>query len=367
MKKILVIDDAEFILESTSTLLSFEGYEVFTAEDGKTGIEIAKKELPDLILCDISMPGYDGYQVLEEIRLIPGTQSTPFIFLTAFSEKANMRAGMEKGADDYIVKPYTRNELIAAINAQWLKKSTIEGEVREKVAEVGRNVTYALPHEFRTALNEVIGSAKYLRTSADVIEPDEIAELSGDIITSAQRLLKITENFLVYVSVENIEANPQKRAELLKGRTHEPAATISDFAAVVAHRYDRYDDLQVGDFIEGISLHISTENFHKVFDELLDNAFRFSEKGTPIKLTCSKEDDKICFRIVDHGRGMTQDQINSIAALAQFQRMEYEQQGIGLGLVLAKKIVELHDGIFDIQSVEGEGTQVYVHLKYEKY
>ncbi|HOM04911.1 MAG TPA: response regulator, partial [Candidatus Kapabacteria bacterium] len=110
MQKILIIDDAEFILESTSTLLRFEGYEVYTASDGKTGIQTALEVKPDLILCDISMPGIDGFQVLSKIRETPEIATVPFIFLTAFTEKQNMRLGMEKGADDYLVKPYTRDE-----------------------------------------------------------------------------------------------------------------------------------------------------------------------------------------------------------------------------------------------------------------
>lgn len=121
MKKILVIDDAEFILESTSTLLSFEGYEVITASDGEEGVAAALDKRPDLILCDIQMPRLDGYGVIEKIRSTDHTQSIPFIFLTAYTEKQNMRMGMEKGADDFLVKPFTRDELLAAIDSQWKK------------------------------------------------------------------------------------------------------------------------------------------------------------------------------------------------------------------------------------------------------
>ena len=100
-------------------------------------------------------------------------------------------------------KPAGRDELIAAIDAQWNKHSLIEKKVHEKVEEVGRNVTYALPHEFRSVLNEVIGSAKYLNNASEVVESDEIKELSDDIIFSANRLMKITENFLTYVRIES--------------------------------------------------------------------------------------------------------------------------------------------------------------------
>jgi DNA-binding response OmpR family regulator/anti-sigma regulatory factor (Ser/Thr protein kinase) len=366
MKKVLVIDDAEFILESTSTLLKFEGYEVFTAADGVTGVETALRQQPDLILCDISMPGMDGYGVLEKIRSNAETATTPFIFLTAFTEKSNMRAGMEKGADDFIVKPYTRDELIAAIDAQWKKHSYYERQVQEKVEEVGRNVTYALPHEFRTVLNQVVGSAKYLKNNPDDVAADEIRELSDDIISSSQRLLKITENFLIYVSIESFASNPEKRKQLRSYRTDEPGAMITDIASLVAQRYERTEDLITKGEIESIAVEISTESFHKIIDELLDNAFKFSDEGTPIILKLWLENDFLFIELIDEGRGMSKEQIASVGAYIQFERSIYEQQGVGLGLVIAKRLVELHDGIFEIESEEGKGTRVCFSLPFSE-
>lgn len=358
MQKILIIDDAEFILESTSTLLRFEGYEVYTASDGKTGIQTALEVKPDLILCDISMPGIDGFQVLSKIRETPEIATVPFIFLTAFTEKQNMRLGMEKGADDYLVKPYTRDELISALEAQWKKFKNIERQVQEKIEEVGRNLNYALPHEFRTVLNQVIGSAKYLTTNAGDIEKDEIIELGNDIIHSAQRLMKITENFLVFIRIESFASNPEKRRRLREARTDEPAAMLVDIASLLAAKYDRYDDIDVEGIAENIYIEIATDSFHKIIDELIDNAFKFSEKGKKIKITITANDDKFYASITDQGRGMTQEQIDNIGAYRQFERQIYEQQGVGLGLIIAKRLVELHDGEFSITSEVGVGTNV---------
>lgn len=362
MKKILVIDDAEFILESTSTLLKFEGYEVHTASDGLSGIESAGELKPDLILCDISMPGCDGYEVLTQIRTIPEISTTPFIFLTAFTEKQNMRAGMEKGADDYLVKPYTRDELIAAIEAQWKKHQNIERVVQEKIEEVGRNVNYALPHEFRTVLNQVIGSAKYLNHNAKDVEPDEITELSQDIIVSTQRLMRITENFLIYIRIESFATNPEKRRQLRQAKTDEPGAMLADIAFMVAQKYERSSDLDIQENVEDISIEISTESFHKIIDELLDNAFKFSESAKKVIIKSWLDNGRLFVSFEDFGRGMSEEQINNVGAYKQFERQIYEQQGVGLGLVIAKRLVELHDGSFEIISKEGEGTKVIISL-----
>ncbi len=362
MKKILVIDDAEFILESASTLLEFEGYEVYTSSDGEEGIKLAGEIKPDLILCDISMPKMDGYTVLEGIRKNEKLSTSPFIFLTAFSEKVNMRKGMEKGADDYIVKPYTRDELIAAIDAQWKKNSLIDRQVQKKVDQVGKNVTYALPHEFRTSLNEIIGSARYLNSSSEDIQQEEIKEISQDIVISANRLLKITENFLIYVSVESFSIDPQKKKQLRNFVTEEPIAILYDLASSVASRSERFEDLEVviNEDLDQVPIEIASESFNKVAEEIIENAFKFSEAGTKVRITYKLKNDFLYISVEDSGRGMKSNQIESIGALAQFERKMYEQQGVGMGLIIAKRLVEVHDGKIKIESQVEKGTTVTI-------
>lgn len=370
MKKILVIDDAEFILESTSTLLSFEGYEVVTASDGVEGVAAAKEHLPDLILCDISMPNLDGYGVIDILRKNKETSATPFIFLTAFAEKQNMRMGMELGADDFLIKPYTRDELLAAIDSQWKKNQIVQDKIQSKVDELGKNLNYALPHEFRTVINQVKGSAKLLENSNSSFTTEEVSELTSDIISSCDRLLKITENFLLYVRIESYASNPKLQERLRLQETHEPAALMFDMVSIIGMRFNRFDDVNIGDAPDSILLEMSSESFHKVVDELLDNAFKFSQQGTEITIKMWLNDKEIphsfCISIEDKGRGMSQEQINNIGAYTQFERTMYEQQGVGLGLVIAKRMVELHDGTFNIESVEGKFTKITFCIPYRK-
>ena len=124
MKRILVIEDNADIRENTAEILELAGYHVFTAENGKVGVHIALKELPDLVVCDIMMPELDGYGVLHMMRKNPDTKNIPLIFLTAKTERSDFRKGMEMGADDYITKPYEEIELLNAIEVR-LKKSEV--------------------------------------------------------------------------------------------------------------------------------------------------------------------------------------------------------------------------------------------------
>jgi CRP-like cAMP-binding protein/ActR/RegA family two-component response regulator len=124
MKSILVVDDNLDIRENTAEILDMAGYKTFTAENGKKGVEIAMKEKPDLIVCDIMMPELDGYGVLHLLKKNPEMMRIPFIFLTAKTERTDFRKGMEMGADDYITKPFEEIELLNAIEAR-LKKAEV--------------------------------------------------------------------------------------------------------------------------------------------------------------------------------------------------------------------------------------------------
>lgn len=124
MKTILVIEDNEDIRDNVTEILTLSDYNVISAANGKEGIETAQKHKPDLIICDIMMPGVDGYGVLHVLHKDPQTQNIPFIFLTSKSERSDFRAAMEMGADDYITKPFAGNELLNAIESR-MKKSDI--------------------------------------------------------------------------------------------------------------------------------------------------------------------------------------------------------------------------------------------------
>jgi DNA-binding response OmpR family regulator len=134
MRKILLIEDDVVLRENTSELLELSNYEVVNAPNGKIGVEVAKDTLPDIIVCDIMMPELDGYGVLEALTKNESTQHIPFIFLSAKTERKDVRRGMDLGADDYITKPFSEDELISAIESR-LAKASILKDLREKKEE----------------------------------------------------------------------------------------------------------------------------------------------------------------------------------------------------------------------------------------
>jgi len=145
VKKILVIDDHEPMRRNVLMILEMEGFKPLSADNGRKGLELARREKPDLILCDITMPEMDGYGVLQELRHDRETATIPFIFLTARGEKLDVRVGMNYGADDYLTKPVGHEELLAAIAARLERKHTFDEHTQEQLASVQFTPDFSSP------------------------------------------------------------------------------------------------------------------------------------------------------------------------------------------------------------------------------
>jgi CheY-like chemotaxis protein/CRP-like cAMP-binding protein len=142
MKKILVIEDNKNILENIAEILELSNYNVITALDGKSGIEQALKDKPDLILCDIMMPELDGYGVLHIVQQNPDLEQIPFIFLTARTEQTEIRRGMSMGADDYVTKPFEPTDLLKTIEKRLKKAELIRKKISQGIEGVNEMISF---------------------------------------------------------------------------------------------------------------------------------------------------------------------------------------------------------------------------------
>ena len=152
MTTILIIEDVEALREEIMESLSYEGFDVMGAENGVVGVQIAKTYLPDLIICDIAMPELDGYGTLVALRQEAKTSMIPFIFLTAMTEKADMRQAMQLGADDYLTKPFTSSELLKAIASRLQKYNSVKKHYYDEIKAVGAKYEYLSHHDELTKL-----------------------------------------------------------------------------------------------------------------------------------------------------------------------------------------------------------------------
>lgn len=360
MTKILVIEDENNIREILIEILNAEDFDTTGAENGRIGVELAQEIIPDLIICDVMMPELDGYGVIASLRKSPATETIPFIFLTAKSSKHDLRQGMELGADDYLTKPFTREELLATISTRLQKKMATEQRFQAKLNNLRSSINQSLPHELRTPLNGILVSADLILDKRNLLDPSEIREMVGYIKTSGQRLYRLIQNYLLYAEMNLVALDPD-RIELMRNhQTFSAKAVINYQGMEQAKKVDRENDLHLE--IEDATIVMSESRFAKVVEELIDNALKFSAPGTPIEAIGTTSDGMFTLRITDRGRGMTLAQISSLGAYTQFERKLYEQQGCGLGLAIAKSLAELHGGELTIKSIPGETTTVKVVL-----
>lgn len=361
MTKILVIEDEAPIRENILELLDAEGFDTIEAEDGRIGLQLALAQMPDLIVCDGLMPYLDGYSVLTALRSDPLTATIPFIFLTAKAARTDMRQGMELGADDYLTKPFTADELLGAIAARLEKHAAFEREQMRKLDDLRSNITLSLPHELHTPLNGILTCSQMLIDEADSLDTQEILEMAGDIRTSAERLYRLVQNFLLYAQLELI-GNDSEQIEALRqnSRTNFAKAAIADAAIKKAQQSCREFDLQLD--LTDAAVSISEIKLRKIVEELMDNACKFSIPKSSIRVASTCENNTYVVSVTDNGQGMTVGQIAAIGAYMRFERKLSSQQGSGLGLLIVKRLAELHAGQLSIDSIPGKQTTVRVIL-----
>ncbi len=364
MPQILVIEDDSDLQQLVEEILAVAGFEVITANNGLTGVELATKHKPDLIISDIKMPGLNGYEALERIRQDQELADIPFIFLTSLADLKSQRLGMNQGADDFLPKPFTQAELLGAIDARLQKRILIErrsqAKTEAKLNALRQNIALSLPHEMRTPLVGIMGLADLLAEYYLTIQPEEVLEYAQDIRASADRLHSLIQNYLTYA---DFELNKEViKAEVQSGEISIfQQAMVNDIVQHLAKKYGRIADLSFGEMVVA-NLAIKEVRLFKILTELIDNAFKFSPKGSPVIISSFLESQQIMIQISDSGRGFSVDEINNVGAYTQFNRKLYEQQGGGLGLALAKHLIELFKGSMKINSELNNYTQVRVRL-----
>jgi two-component system, sensor histidine kinase and response regulator len=359
--KILVIEDAEPLRNDIMEMLSFEGFEVRGAENGISGVDVARDYRPDLIICDIMMPELDGWGVLDMLRQDDQMGNTPFIFLTARTDRTEVRMGMGKGADDYLTKPFVAAELLSTIHARLKNVQRHKEQIEKEVDKVTQNIITHLPHELRTPLNTIIGFSDLLIAESERIDGSQIIEWAQHINLAGQRLFRLVENYLTYVRAEVARHNPIELATIEQNRLQIPSAIIQFQATHKAQQAERELDLEM-ELCDDVEICMSDQDLSKIVQELVDNALKFSIEGQPVGVRSYLTDTHYVLEISDQGRGMTAEQIDSVGAYVQFERYFYEHQGNGLGLVIAKRLTGLYNGEFKIESSVGKGTTVTAML-----
>ncbi len=360
MKKILLIEDNPNVLQNTSRMLQAEGYMVITANNGRQGLDMAQQHIPSLIICDIMMPEIDGYGVISALRNNPATTAIPFIFLSAKSDKTDFRQGMELGSDDYLTKPFTRDELLGAINAQFKKQEIINSYYKQELDNLRGNISKSLPHQLLFPAIEVMGLADILVKNYHAMEAHEVPDIGKRIRKAGRNMHEMVKKFLLYAELESTENNTEWMSQIRNSKTTFVDIEISSCARKIAEHYNRASDLVVE--IKDETIQISDSYLNVIAKEIIDNGFKFSPEGTTVSVSGSSNQTEYCLCVTDRGQGIEPEQIASFGAYMKFEKKLYIQQGTGLGLAIATRLIELHGGRLEIESIPYELTHVKVFL-----
>jgi signal transduction histidine kinase len=360
MKRILVLEDDEMFRRVICDTLRKEGYQVYESGDGAAGLELAREQLPDLILADILMPGLNGTEVLTALRADQHTAVIPFILMTSETDKVSMRVGMGLGADDYLAKPFSPRVLLEAVKTRLKRHEQMQERAEEKMETLRASLSTTLPHELLTPLAGILGYAEMIRLDFDTLRPGDIMEMTWGIEKCAQRLQRLIQNYLLYADMELLRKQPEQLRSSPRDQVTHSRKIVWKVARCCALRHSRQDDLEA-DISDG-PVPMGENYLTKLVEELVDNACLYSSAKTPIKIAATHTGAEFLLRVSDQGRGMTPQQIKEIGAFKQFDRRKYEQQGMGLGLFLCKRLAELYDGAFQIHSEPGKGTTAEIRL-----
>jgi len=360
-KKILIIEDTTEVRENIAEILETEGFDAIKAENGDIGIALAAKTQPDLILCDIMMPGKDGYEVLEEMRRIVSTSTTPFIFLTAKNTREDLRRGMSLGADDYISKPFTIDELLSSVNTRLRKAEEFRSQSEQKLNELTRNMGIPIATVINEPLKAVIGFSHMVMTEYPNMEKPEIAELMSLVYKAGMKLNKIVRKTMLFYQLEALAYRHEEIEKLKTKGCHNPRETLTIAANTVATACNRSEDLYIlADTIANLT--IPCEHLTNIVEELIENSLLYSPRRSHVKLSAGLDKNTFLITISDEGIGMTQEQIGSIGAFTRFNIDYNKQDGVGLGLTLVQKILKIYGGEIQINSNPGIGSTIKILL-----
>jgi signal transduction histidine kinase len=360
MPKILVIEDEQTLRFNILTLLDAEGFHAIGAENGEIGFQLAQEHIPDLVICDVMMPEMDGFTVLETLRKRFSSHMMPFIFLTAKTNKSDFRQGMEMGADDYITKPFTRDELLGAIKTQLAKHSDIQ-KLREKIQELEASnllkddFLNTVTHELRNPLTNILMVVEILKLGSDPSKHQSYLDL---LHGECSREVELINDLL---DLQRIESGFNQAVLEVIDPKHWIPAIAEPF---LARAQSRQQTFQITIAANLPILLTDTRALQRILAELLNNACKYTPPDGLIALDvyCNTASSA---HALDEQTGITiivgnKAEIPDAALPYVFDRFyrvpgsdRWHQGGTGLGLTLVKKNVEKLNGQIAVSSHQG--------------
>lgn len=367
MAKILVLEDDDHIRSEIVDWLMFSDYEVISADNGKDGLRLAETESPDLIVSDIAMPGMSGHEVLLEIRSNPQLSTIPFIFVTASAERSSVRRGMDMGADDYITKPFTYDELINAVKSRLEKVDHLHDKVDSKVQYLESalqdereqrllksRIVAMFSHDFRNPIAVIVSSANLMIDYNDRLSEENKMKKMKGIISASYKLNQMLDEMLMVAEMESdsFKANP------VEVDISEAVDSILDEFRIIHDATHKI--LFSSDYHS--TIHVDIKLLRQIMSNLISNAAKYSREGGTIEVSIKEGEGYVAVKVKDNGIGIPPEDIPRLFEPFKRATNADKHKGTGLGLAIVKQAIDLCNAKISVQSEVNNGSLFTVKL-----
>ncbi|MDZ4874956.1 MAG: Sensor histidine kinase RcsC [Chroococcidiopsis cubana SAG 39.79] len=343
--QILLVDDNADMRDYLKRLLS-QRWQVETAANGAIALNLIQQQLPDLVLTDVMMPEMDGFALLEALRADPVTKSIPIILLSARAGEEATIEGLEAGADDYLIKPFSARELVARVETQ-LQMSRLRQE--QSANRLKNEFLMTVTHELQAPLAAILGWARLLQTKP--FDQTKIARALATIERNATIEAKLVKDLLDVSSILSGKLRLKPQLVDLVSLVQNVVTTFREAAGAKT--------IQLGETRSNVTLGnvlADGDRLRQVIANLLDNAIKFTPKGGQVDIRLEHLNSVAQITVTDTGIGIAPEFLPQV--FDRFSQAEVPSRhspgGVGIGLAIARHLVELHHGTIEAAS-EGEG------------
>jgi signal transduction histidine kinase len=346
---ILIVDDVAQNIEIAKTILEMDGYTVDTAQEGDRALEKVRTGGVDLILLDIMMPEFDGFQVAEELQKDEGTADIPIIFLTARNDTESITRGFRIGAVDYITKPFKGDELKMRVRTH-LKLRHTQRELQE--ANAAKDKFFSIiAHDLRSPFTALVGMSQFLANGIDNLDAQTAKEFLEGMHRSSKNAFNLLENLLEWSRVQTgrLPMKPETLnvRELVDEILNLFQVNISNKQLQIDNRLDEY-----------VPVYADRNAVQAIFRNLLSNAIKFTPREGRVELDSHPLDGRRAFIVKDNGVGMDEDTRQDLFRIdvRHSSKGTNKERGTGLGLILCREFVERNGGEINVESEPDRGT-----------
>ena len=363
--RILIVDDDSFTLETLARFLRQQGYQPFTAENGKAALTLCQKEKLDIILMDANMPELDGFQTCRKIKKITALQEIPIIMVTGLDDEDSVTQAFASGAEEYITKPVNWAVLRQRLRLL-LAHQKAEAELREFTTDLAKSnrdledFAYVVSHDLKEPVNLIQAFCRRLKMRCGLQLDEHGHEYLRRINSSADRMQQLIDGLLSYA---RITTSKQPFTKVALGKLTEKIVNDLDLQIKKLNATVTIKNLPT---IEADQLLID-----QLFRNLLSNSLKYQAKdsnplititGTPLPALTHGDKKEWEIKVKDNGLGFDNRHCEKIFTM--FQRLEHKKQlpGTGIGLAICRRITEHHQGTIRASSIPGYGSEFFITL-----